>query len=258
MLLTISPLQGWLGHCKMPVSDYVNDTKSVIDQMGRLLAAMAYVCSGDGEEEKFGMLDVVYAIVGARQCLKSRCYGGGEDALLCSVDVRSFQEENFQSLKVLKNEGVLDSQDTGGCLRLLQRSTFEGEKSKAFARAMSKRGRGGRGRSVAESLQRKCTSEVINSRFDSEGNFVELELSIESVEDGRGGSGKSGKIDERSVVVLIGNRETRSLVGSKHFKIHSNKWRKTTQIEVNRGGGGRLFARICHEFVRGYDYELEI
>jgi len=43
-------LQGWLGRCKMPVSDYVNDTKSVVEQMGRMLAAMAFVTEGGGRK----------------------------------------------------------------------------------------------------------------------------------------------------------------------------------------------------------------
>lgn len=34
-------------HAKLPISDYVNDTKTVMDQIPRLLAAMQYIALQD-------------------------------------------------------------------------------------------------------------------------------------------------------------------------------------------------------------------
>jgi len=96
-------LQGWLGRCKMPVSDYVNDTKSVVEQMGRMLAAMAFVTEGGGQKD--GMLDVMVCIIGARQCLAQRCYGDGEDALCACVDEKCYEvsERSERALRKTRN-----------------------------------------------------------------------------------------------------------------------------------------------------------
>ena len=43
-------VQAYLEHAKLPISDYVNDTKSVVENIPRLLAAMAYIAA---EEKSF-------------------------------------------------------------------------------------------------------------------------------------------------------------------------------------------------------------
>ena len=68
-------IQAWLDEAQeLPISDYINDTRTVVDQLGRLFAAMLFVCVGDGEGAKDGMLDVAAAILTADSCVKRRCY----------------------------------------------------------------------------------------------------------------------------------------------------------------------------------------
>lgn len=70
MGLTVSSLQhliqAFIFKCKLPISDYVNDMRSVVDQIPRLLAAMEYVAQEDkgsaGSLEMFSSFPIVRRI----------------------------------------------------------------------------------------------------------------------------------------------------------------------------------------------------
>jgi len=63
-------LQAYLEHVKLPISDYVNDTKTVIDQIPRLLAAMQYIALQ--ETTAAGSFELACQFSRVRQILETR------------------------------------------------------------------------------------------------------------------------------------------------------------------------------------------
>lgn len=55
---------------KLPISDYINDTKTVLDQVPRLLASMQYIAAADWNAE--GSFDLMCQFSRAKQLLHTR------------------------------------------------------------------------------------------------------------------------------------------------------------------------------------------
>jgi len=62
-------IQAFLTGAKLPISDYINDTRSVLDQLPRLLAAMENVALNQSAEYTFDLL-CMFTI--ARQVINTR------------------------------------------------------------------------------------------------------------------------------------------------------------------------------------------
>lgn len=63
-------VQAYLSKTPLPVSDYVNDTKSVLDQLPRLVGAMQYIVQSSPDRN--GSFDVFCMLAKVKQSLKSR------------------------------------------------------------------------------------------------------------------------------------------------------------------------------------------
>ena len=63
-------IQAYLENARLPIADYVNDTKTVMDSVPRILSAMLFVACN--ESQVMGMFDVVCQIIKARQLIKSK------------------------------------------------------------------------------------------------------------------------------------------------------------------------------------------
>jgi hypothetical protein len=55
---------------KLPISDYINDTKTVMDNVPRLLAAMQFIVSHDGNTA--GAFEVACQLYRTRQLVATR------------------------------------------------------------------------------------------------------------------------------------------------------------------------------------------
>ena len=64
---------------RLPISDYVNDTRTVIDNVPRLLAAMLFIASHEVKVE--GSFEVVCQLFRAKQLIASRTMLGGDPLL---------------------------------------------------------------------------------------------------------------------------------------------------------------------------------
>ena len=63
-------VQAYLERAKLPISDYINDSKTVMDNVPRLLAAMQFVASQ--EESRDGSFDVLCQLVRTKQLISNR------------------------------------------------------------------------------------------------------------------------------------------------------------------------------------------
>ena len=62
-------VQAYLERAKLPISDYINDSKTVMDSVPRLLAAMQFIASREGLD---GSFDVLCQLVRTKQILSTR------------------------------------------------------------------------------------------------------------------------------------------------------------------------------------------
>lgn len=69
-------IQAYLERTRLPISDYVNDTKSVVDNVPRLLAAMQFIAMED--PTKMGSFELVCQFSRIRQLLETRSMVGLE------------------------------------------------------------------------------------------------------------------------------------------------------------------------------------
>ena len=60
-------LQARLEHAKLPISDYINDTKSVTENVPRLLAAMQFIALGD--RSTTGTMELICQFARSKQYL---------------------------------------------------------------------------------------------------------------------------------------------------------------------------------------------
>ena len=63
-------IQAYLEHAKLPISDYINDTKSVVENIPRLLAALTHVATG--ENTTAGAFELLTQLARARQLFEAR------------------------------------------------------------------------------------------------------------------------------------------------------------------------------------------
>ena len=63
-------MQAYLERARLPISDYVNDTKSVVDNIPRLLAAMKFIASD--EKNTTGSFELLTQFTRTRQLIESR------------------------------------------------------------------------------------------------------------------------------------------------------------------------------------------
>jgi hypothetical protein len=63
-------IQAHISRAKLPISDYINDTRTVLDQIPRLLAAMQYVSLDDSAAS--GSFDLMCMYSKVRQILATR------------------------------------------------------------------------------------------------------------------------------------------------------------------------------------------
>jgi Sec63 Brl domain len=63
-------IQAYLEKARLPITDYVNDTKTVMDSVPRILSAMQFVACNETHVK--GMFDVVCQVVRARQVIESK------------------------------------------------------------------------------------------------------------------------------------------------------------------------------------------
>jgi hypothetical protein len=63
-------IQAHISRAKLPISDYTNDTRTVLDQIPRLLAAMQYVSLDDSAAS--GSFDLMCMYSKVRQILATR------------------------------------------------------------------------------------------------------------------------------------------------------------------------------------------
>lgn len=96
-------LQAYITGAQLPISDYINDTKSVIDQIPRLLATMEYVAMD--KATSFGSFDLICLFSIVRQVINSKKLAGvnplSQLQHLPNDGVKKLEQRGFNNLRQL-------------------------------------------------------------------------------------------------------------------------------------------------------------
>ena len=257
-------VQAHLEYLKLPISDYVNDTKSVMENLPRILAAMSYIAA-TAECDVEGSFELVTQFSRTRQLLTARCKVD-DDPL---QQLPGFNASVVQRLRNVKqNEGVKTLLD----FRLLQRKDVDQQIQKALKNT-------GRQRNddVINKLYGYPLTAIVKSavkfEVDKGANksvgklMLSIDIDRSSPPSGRNARSNGSKDDNNSftLMILLGSYHQRLLLSTSSVRLSRyGSW--TIQKELvfdwhkakNDGSGDKLIVRLLIEEVRGLDWEMVI
>jgi len=251
-------IQAYLEHAKLPISDYVNDTKSVVENIPRLLAALTYVAAG--ESTTAGSFEVLTQLSRTRQLFDAQARVD-DDPLL---QLPGF---NNQSLKRLGNGGKSNVK-TLLELRALERNAASSVIQKLVQGNSRKKGSSNDTLNTLYNLpmfRLKETSIRIETEKVSGKSIGKLKIDLE-VERQKNKSSKK-KNDDRSVTLtlLLGTMQqgfllARETVNISKFDTFSISKELTFDwASANAHGGedkGSVILRLMIDEIRGLDSEV--
>jgi activating signal cointegrator complex subunit 3 len=251
-------VQAHLGRERLPISDYVNDTKSVMENLPRLLAAMEYIASCDASTA--GCLDVLTLFVSTRQYLETRSLPL-QDALfqigLPKVTVHGLRGNTSTDKKnkkpfsnQIQNISQLRSLSRTDALALLQTTSEVDPASYDVERALD--------RLFSMPNLRVMEAEIVSKVEKFSGKSIgTLNLSVEL-------DRIKGNITPRldfSMTILLGTCQQHFLLGK--TTIRASRWGKwTVRKEISfdwsaaTADGDSVLVRLMINEMRGLDKEM--
>jgi replicative superfamily II helicase len=258
-------VQAHLEYTKLPISDYVNDTKSVMENLPRILAAMSYIAA-TAECEVEGSFELLTQFSRTRQLLMSRC----------KVD-----DDPLQQLPGI-NAGVVQqiqsSQRNGGRmtlhqLRSLQRKDANQQMQHAFHNSTRLRTDEAINKLYGYPLITATTSTMI-FKVDKQTNksIGKLILSIDidrtnhsSSSSNTNTNGSKDSNTSITLMVLLGSYHQRFLLSSSTIRIvRYGTWtiQKELVFDWNKaksdGDSDKVIVRFMFDEIRGLDLEMII
>lgn len=249
-------IQAYLGRERLPISDYVNDTKSVVENVPRLLAAMEYIASSDMTVA--GSFDLITQFARTRQFFETRSLPM-DNALtqigLSEAIARSLSEGAKGKKDAVRDISQLRSLSRKDALALLNKvNRAKGSKSNFNAildRLYSI--------PTVRLLEAKMSNHVNKS---SGKNMGKLKLSLEAER-----AGERHKSGDVSLTILVGSLQQGMLLSKASVRLaRIGKWTVTKELEfdwnvANADGGedgGSVWVRLLLNEVRGFDQEVRV
>mmetsp|Transcript_14889 Transcript_14889/g.36486 ORF Transcript_14889/g.36486 Transcript_14889/m.36486 type:complete len:2187 (-) Transcript_14889:153-6713(-) len=271
-------IQAWLEKAQLPISDYVNDTKTVLDNVPRLLAAMYFVGVRRGETIN-GWFDVVTQLVRTKQLVSNRSTPFRHPIL----QIPGFSISAFDSVTAKLSKRGSDSGDSNNKMSFW---TFRRQPHDKISN-MCKQTRKGTFKKPVDTVlgslfslplvtikDAKIYHEI--GKTDGKGTgTLKLTLMVERESPKKNNRGSRGgrEDDFCSLVLVLGSFEKSKLLATKDFPITSQYQKKdghhaTVACELQfdwktanvYGGldGGHVVLRLLLDTVRGLDSEVAI
>jgi hypothetical protein len=253
-------IQAYLERAKLPISDYVNDTKSVVDNIPRLLAAMRHVAAYDSATA--GTFELLTQFSRTKQIFETRTLVDA-DPLLQLPGFTSDIVGRLQNGTKPKGKGIVSIRE----LRSMQRNQVS-----AFLQQVSK-GKGKKNLPVNRVLDTLYAFPIVNVIELSVRHEVEkvtgkstgkLKLVIEIQRE----EPKSNNRTDSSVTLnlILGSWQQRMLLSDTSIRLtRFGKWTVTKDLTfdwstANADGGtdgGKAILRLLFDEIRGFDCEVE-
>uniref|UniRef100_A0A7S1DCV9 SEC63 domain-containing protein n=1 Tax=Cyclophora tenuis TaxID=216820 RepID=A0A7S1DCV9_CYCTE len=257
-------LQAYLEKAKLPISDYINDTRTVVDQIPRLLAAMYYIALDDttiaGNFDLLCQFSRIRAIFATRTMVDadplSQLSGFTNDAIRRLANGAKSRKKNMPSLWELRSQSRADSAALLKGLLKGQRFDVERMLDSVYATPLY---------SVEEA---KVSHEVDKALGKSVGKLaITVEIQYENVKRGR----SRDEDTPLTLTVLLGTRLQKSLLAHSTLSLprrgeKASPSKKKLELKfdwavANAGGGeegGSMTLRFLMEDLRGLDTELVV
>jgi hypothetical protein len=261
-------LQAFLQKSKLPISDYVNDSKTVMDSVPRLLAAMQFIASHEGASAD-GSFDVLCQIIRTKQLISTRSTTRTHPASqLAGINETVFnaitKKLDHSSPSKHPGKGHSSPSNTLSLLQLRQSSRDK------VLKAMNNVHKGTAYHAVIDSLyalplvtlkEAKVYHEIDKQSGASVGT---LKLSIQI---DRQKASSSSKDDFYTVLLALGSFDNQQLLGSSELSISRHgTWCIDKELQFDwkianaNGGenGGQIILRLLLDSARGLDSEVII
>lgn len=253
-------VQAHLERARLPISDYINDSKTVMDSVPRLLAAMQFIASREGLD---GSSDVLSQLVRAKQLISTRStLKTNPGSQLAGVNDSSFKilmnklnvqrkgqtNEEKQSENSLWNLRRLPRKTVSDALNKCRKGTFRAPFQKILNSLYSM--------PLVTVKEGKVYHEIDKATGKSLGT-LKLILSIERE--------KPHRDDFSTLSLVVGSFESQKLLASTDVPVSRNgSWtvEKRLQFDWNLansdGGedGGHIVLRLLLDSVKGLDSEI--
>ena len=257
-------IQAYLEGAKLPISDYVNDTKGVVENIPRLLAAMRFIALGD--KSTAGSMDLICQFARTKQYLTTTTLPS-DDPLVQLPGV-----SNDTAARLIKNKGA-----NIGSIRDLRALDRDGA-STVFQRVRSKKAVQEKALDHLFSLPQfsitfaNAYHEVDKKSGESRGR-LKLSLEFEREEPARrkhsrGRIGNDGGDDFAfTLVILVGTFAQRMVLTDASLSVPrgNGTWTVSKELDfdwktaISDGGEDRqIVLRFLWEEIRGLDAEMYI
>ena len=252
--------QAYLERARLPISDYVNDTKSVVENVPRLLAAMEYVAAS--EMTAAGSFELLTQFARTRQYFETRSLP--RDNPLLQVGLPEAVVRNLAGGAQGKKDAVREISQ----LRLLNRND-----ALALLNKVS-RTKGGKTAfdSTLDRLYAIPTVKLQKANVTNEIDKVtgkslgKLKLSLK-IDRERGKHAPGSNRGETSLMIIVGSFKQRTLLSKVSIRLSRwGKWDVNKELEFDWNaanadggeGGGRVLVRFLINEVRGFDQETSV
>jgi activating signal cointegrator complex subunit 3 len=252
-------LQAHLERAKLPISDYVNDTRSVVDNVPRLLAAMQYIASQDGDTS--GSFELLTQFCRTRQYFETRSLVNQDPLSLLpgvTADVCTRLKNGAKSKKKGSVSSILEMRSLSRkeATLLLQRLNRNKANHDDTIDAL-----------FAFPLIRLVDCSVRNETDKTTGKSIgKLKIELEIQRD-QSQKRRAAKRESSTWTLLLGSYQQGFLLAQSSF--HASRYGKWTVSKelafdwntANADGGegsGKIVLRVLSEEVRGFDCEATI
>ena len=256
-------IQAHLERAKLPISDYINDTKGVVENIPRLFAAMRFIALGD--KSTTGIMDLVCQFARTKQYLTTMTLPN-DDPL---VQLPGVSNETAQRLIKNKSANVasireLRALDRTGAASALQRvlRSKKAVQDKALDHLFSI--------PVFSVSFANVHHEVEKKSGESRGR---LKLSLEfqreepARQQGRGRNGSGGDDVSYTLVLIVGSFIQRTVLTESSLSVSRGKgtWTVSKELDfdwkaatADGGEDQQIVLRLLWEEIRGFDAEMLI
>lgn len=252
-------IQAYLERARVPISDYVNDCKSVMENVPRLLAAMQYIASQ--ECAAAGSLELLTQFARTKQLVETRSVVG-DDPLL---QLPSITGETARRL-VNGGKSKQRSVDSLAALRAMPPPDAESILQKVVKKALV-----GPGLDALYALPQlrllECKiSNDIDKRTGQSTGRAKVKLGIDRIQPTRKAKTDEDK-NSLTLNLLLGSYQQGFLLASSNLRLSRfGQWTVERELEfdwaaANADGGedgGRVTLRLLFDEVRGLDSEATI
>lgn len=262
-------VQAFLLHARLPISDYVNDTKSVVDNIPRLLAAMEFIAMDDSSVA--GSFELMTQFSRVRQLFETRTVVDDNPLLQLGLkhdvinSMMNGAKNRKDAVRTIAGLRALPRKGAAALLQNLSKGSRKGSGNAPFRSALDKL----YSIPLFTLKSAKALNEVEKATGRTTGK-LKLCLEIERSNVNKGGERSPNNKEQDvplQVDLLLGSHQQRMVLAKSSMPVNRfGKWTVNKELnfdwnQANADGGtegGKVILRLLLDKFRGFDLETVI